>query len=84
MAYPVVMPKLGLTMVEAELTEWLVPNGAYVAEGDVLFHLTTEKTETDAYAEDSGVLRQVVANGVTVDAMTVVGFLLTADEAGAS
>ena len=42
-AVEVLLPKIGLTMQEGMIDEWLVATGAAVAEGDALLRLATDK-----------------------------------------
>ena len=49
------MPKLGLTMTEAEITEWKVAPGDRVAVGDIIMVIETDKSSNDVEALDAGV-----------------------------
>jgi len=69
----ILMPKLGLTMTEGLLAEWLVNVGDTLNEGDVMFIVETDKVATEVTAPSSGkVLEQVIAQGTTVPVGTVV------------
>ncbi|MFP4345378.1 MAG: dihydrolipoamide acetyltransferase family protein [Anaerolineales bacterium] len=70
--YPVVMPKLGLTMTEAKIVEWHKGEGEEVARGDVLFTLETEKSTLDIEAQKGGLLHILAAEGETVPVKTVI------------
>lgn len=59
MATDVPMPKLGLTMVEATIVDWLVPDGAEVVAGQPILAIETDKTETEVVAPASGRLHQL-------------------------
>jgi pyruvate/2-oxoglutarate dehydrogenase complex dihydrolipoamide acyltransferase (E2) component len=52
-------------MEEGTIVEWLVPDGAPVTAGQVVYRLDTDKTEIDVEAPVSGVLRVIVAAGGT-------------------
>lgn len=68
------MPKLGLTMTEATLTEWLKRIGDAVRAGDVLFTFETDKSTLEFEAPADGVLTAIhVVAGQTVPVYTVVG-----------
>lgn len=54
MAVEVLLPKIGLTMQEGTIDEWLVPTGAAVMEGDALLRLATDKVDVDVEAEAGG------------------------------
>jgi pyruvate dehydrogenase E2 component (dihydrolipoyllysine-residue acetyltransferase) len=73
MAIPVIIPRLGMTMQEATLLEWVVPDGATVAAGDVLYRIETDKVETDCEAPVSGTVRQTVSAGGVHPVGAVIG-----------
>jgi pyruvate/2-oxoglutarate dehydrogenase complex dihydrolipoamide acyltransferase (E2) component len=60
---PVRIPKLSLAVFEAGLVEWLVEDGATVAEGQALYVIETEKVETEIEASTSGVIHRAAAAG---------------------
>jgi len=61
------LPRLGETMEEAKVVEWLVPPGAAFKRGDVLLEVETDKTVVEVPAMTDGVLTaQLVAPGETV------------------
>ena len=72
MTTPVVIPRLGMTMTEATLLEWVVADGATVRAGEVLFRLETDKVETDCEAVASGVVRHQAEPGAVYDVGTVI------------
>ncbi|GAA2491906.1 dihydrolipoamide acetyltransferase family protein [Streptomyces longisporus] len=80
MAVEVLLPKIGLTMQEGTIDEWLVPTGAAVAEGDALLRLATDKVDVDVEAEAGGLFHPVVQAGATVPAGTLIGWLLAEGE----
>ncbi len=57
---PVYMPKFGMTMVEAEITEWYVKQGQKVAKGDPLLSIETEKTTVDIEAPADGYITSLL------------------------
>ncbi|RMF50156.1 MAG: 2-oxo acid dehydrogenase subunit E2 [Chloroflexota bacterium] len=70
------MPKLGLTMTEATLTEWLKKEGEYVREGEPLFVFETDKSTLEFEAPASGILTRILVKaGETVPVYTVVGVI---------
>ena len=77
----VVMPKLGMTMVEGTVKEWLVPDGAAVTAGQPIFRLTTEKIDFEVEAETEGMLRHAVPAGTVVPTGALVAYLLAPGEA---
>ena len=50
------MPKLGMSMTEATLAEWLVPDGAQVTEGQDLYLVETDKSTQEVQSPLSGKL----------------------------
>ena len=80
MAQDVIMPKLGLTMTEGLVAEWLVENGAAVTTGQPVFVVETDKANVEVEAEADGVLVRVVDAGETVPIETVVGWILRPGE----
>ena len=54
MAVPINIPKLGVSMTEGTLVEWLVQDGDEVAAGQVLYRIETDKVENDVEAPVAG------------------------------
>lgn len=81
MAIPLAVPKMGLTMTKGVVTQWVVAHGAHVRAGDVVYVLTTDKTDAEIEADGSGILHQAVALGATVKPGEAVGYLLEPGEA---
>lgn len=79
-AVEVLLPKIGLTMQEGTIDEWLVPTGAPVAEGEALLRLATDKVDVDVEAEAGGLFHPVVPAGTTVPAGALIGWLLAEGE----
>ena len=66
------MPKLGLTMTEGGLSQWLVQPGKPFKKGDPLFVVETEKVANEIEADHDGVLEEIlVPQGETVAVGTV-------------
>ncbi len=80
MASPLMVPKMGLTMTKGVVTEWLIADGADVNVGDVVYILTTDKTDAEIEADASGTLHRVSAIGDTVIPGEAVGYLLAPGE----
>jgi len=57
MATELVMPKLGWTMEEGILVEWMKKDGEAVKEGDILFTVESDKALNEVEAFDNGILR---------------------------
>jgi pyruvate/2-oxoglutarate dehydrogenase complex dihydrolipoamide acyltransferase (E2) component len=71
MAYEILLPKLGFSMNEGELVEWLVEDGGVVTEGQPLYALESEKSTQEIDAPASGTLRILMAVGETYPVGTV-------------
>jgi pyruvate/2-oxoglutarate dehydrogenase complex dihydrolipoamide acyltransferase (E2) component len=57
MATDVLLPKLGFSMTEGFIVEWLIPEGAMVEKGAPLFVIESDKSTTEVEAPASGTLR---------------------------
>jgi pyruvate/2-oxoglutarate dehydrogenase complex dihydrolipoamide acyltransferase (E2) component len=67
------IPKLGWTMEEGTLTEWLVEEGSTVNEGDPLYILETDKVDNEVVAPAAGVLRRRGVAGEVYPVGTEIG-----------
>lgn len=81
MAIEILLPKLGLTMEEGTVDEWLVADGAVITVGTPLLRLATDKIDVDVEAEAEGILRRAVPDGTTLEPGAVLGWLLAEGEA---
>ncbi len=57
MATEIIFPKIGFSMEEGKLVEWLVADGATVTEGEVLYALESDKSVQEIEAPASGTLK---------------------------
>src|SRR5262245_49670972 len=80
MAREFTMPKLGLTMEEATIIEWLVPDGGELVEGAAALRIETDKVETEVEAPSSGVLHHVGKEGDVYPCGAVIAFVLAEGE----
>ena len=76
MATLIKMPKMGATMTEGTLTNWIVKEGDTVEEGDAIFEVETDKlsNEIESY-EDGTILKILVEEGTTVACQTPVAVI---------
>ena len=81
MPFELVIPKLGMTMQEGTVAEWLVPDGREVRADQPLFRLTTEKLDHEEVAPVAGRLVQLVPDGATLPTGGRIGWLLAPGEA---
>lgn len=73
MATDIILPKLGFTMTEGTIAEWLFENGATVSEGRPLYTLEAEKATQEIESPASGTLEILVPEGDDIAAGTVIG-----------
>jgi pyruvate/2-oxoglutarate dehydrogenase complex dihydrolipoamide acyltransferase (E2) component len=64
------IPKLGMSMQDGELIEWLVADGDTVQEGQVLYLLGTDKVEQEVESPVAGTVRLVAEPGATYEVGT--------------
>jgi pyruvate dehydrogenase E2 component (dihydrolipoamide acetyltransferase) len=74
------MPKLGLTMEEAMIIEWLVADDAFVDVDQPILRIETDKTETEVGAPGSGRLHQIGRPGDVFRCGVRIGLLLAEGE----
>ncbi len=63
MATEILIPKLGFSMAEGTLVEWLVPHGGEVEQGKPLYVLEAEKAAQEIEAPASGKVNILVQEG---------------------
>ena len=79
--YPVVMPKMSMTMETGELINFHVAVGDQVKSGDLLFEVMTDKIDMEVEAPADGVIEALVANpGDVVEIGKPVLIMLTETE----
>jgi pyruvate/2-oxoglutarate dehydrogenase complex dihydrolipoamide acyltransferase (E2) component len=75
MATEILLPKIGFSMTEAQISEWMFADGEQVTEGEALFLLEADKSANEVEAPASGTLRIVAEEGVTYPVGTVLGYI---------
>jgi pyruvate dehydrogenase E2 component (dihydrolipoamide acetyltransferase) len=76
MATEVILPKLGQTMEEGTIVEWLKEEGDEVRRGEILFTVESDKATLEAESPSRGYLRKVlVPAGETVAVLTPVAIV---------
>lgn len=73
MATDIILPKIGFSMTEGVLAEWLVEDGASVNEGDPLFAIESDKSTNEVEAPASGVVRIIGQAGETYEVGAIIG-----------
>jgi pyruvate/2-oxoglutarate dehydrogenase complex dihydrolipoamide acyltransferase (E2) component len=66
------MPRLGMTMTEATLVEWLVSPGQVVTKGQPIATIETDKVEEEIEAPVDGRLLSIEETGMVYE----VGYLI--------
>ncbi len=76
MAVKLLMPKLGLNMVEGQVTQWIKKEGDLVKKGDVIYIVETDKVTNEVEAPENGKLVKIlIKEGEVVPVRQVVGIL---------
>lgn len=73
MATEILLPKIGFSMNEGQIAEWLFGDGEEVVEGEALYLLEADKSTNEVEAPASGVLRIIGVEGETYEVGTVIG-----------
>lgn len=75
MATEITMPKLGFSMNEGEIAEWMFGDGERVEKGEVLFAIESDKSTTEIESPASGTLKVLVQAGATKEVGEVLGLI---------
>jgi len=76
MAIKIIMPKLGESVVEGTVVNWLKKEGETVEEFESLLEVESAKVSTEIPSPASGILLKIlVSAGTTVNAETVIGWI---------
>lgn len=73
MATEILLPKIGFSMNEGQIAEWLFADGEEVVEGEALYLLEADKSTNEVEAPASGILRISGIEGETYEVGTVIG-----------
>lgn len=71
MSTQVILPKLGFSMEEANLVEWLVADGTEVKEGTALYAIESDKSTQELESPASGTLKILATPGTVYPVGTV-------------
>ena len=75
MAMELQLPKLGFSMTEGILAEWLVADGDQVTEGQVIYALESDKSTQEVEAPAGGTIRITATSGDTYQVGDVLGHI---------
>jgi pyruvate dehydrogenase E2 component (dihydrolipoamide acetyltransferase) len=85
MSQPIIMPKLGMDMVEGTLLNWMKQPGDTIKPGDVIAEVETDKTAVEVVSDVGGVILQLVGNlGDPLKVGSTIGYVGAAREAVAA
>ena len=76
MSTEVLLPKIGFSMNEAVLSQWLVEDGSEIKAGEPLYSLESEKSVQEIEAPASGTLKIIAQIGETYPVGTVLAEIL--------
>jgi len=72
MTTQILLPKLGFSVNEANLAEWMVADGATVAKGAPLYALESDKSVQEIEAPVAGVLKILKPAGEVYEVGTLI------------
>jgi pyruvate/2-oxoglutarate dehydrogenase complex dihydrolipoamide acyltransferase (E2) component len=75
MATEVLLPKIGFSMNEGVLAEWLVADGGNAVEGEPLYALESEKSTQEVESPATGTLKIIAQIGETYEVGTVLAVI---------
>jgi pyruvate/2-oxoglutarate dehydrogenase complex dihydrolipoamide acyltransferase (E2) component len=73
MAVDIYLPKIGFSMVEGMIAEWVVADGDPVVEGQVIYLLESDKSTQEIEAPAAGTIRITAAAGETYQVGDLLG-----------
>jgi pyruvate dehydrogenase E2 component (dihydrolipoamide acetyltransferase) len=72
----VLMPQIGMTMVEGTIERWLKNDGDRVEKGEVILEFTTEKLTNELEAPGSGIIKIRAQEGEIIACGEVIAEIL--------
>lgn len=75
MATEVLLPKIGFSMNEGTVAEWLVADGGNAVEGEPLYALESEKSTQEVESPATGTLKIIAQIGETYEVGTVLAVI---------
>lgn len=75
MPIEILLPKIGFSMNEGELAEWLVEDGGQAVEGQPLYSLESDKSVQEVESPASGKLTILQQSGETYAVGTILGII---------
>ena len=75
MATEIRIPKIGISMTEATLTEWFAADGATIEAGTPLYSIEMDKSTNEVDAPASGTLKVIGEVGEVYEVGTLVAMI---------
>lgn len=75
MATEILLPKLGFSMEEGTLAEWMFADGEEVKEGEILYLLESDKSANEVESPATGKLKVLKEEGEVYKVGTVLGLI---------
>ena len=69
----IVIPQIGESITEVTLTQWLVEDGSYVNEGDLICEIESDKATLEMPSENSGVIKIMAEEGSELEIGVKIG-----------
>jgi pyruvate/2-oxoglutarate dehydrogenase complex dihydrolipoamide acyltransferase (E2) component len=69
------IPKIGATMTEATLSEWLAEDGATIEAGAPLYAIEMDKSTNEIESPAAGVLKHLAVVGETYEVGTMIAII---------
>ena len=73
MASEIRIPKLGMSITEMTLLEWMFADGDRVEKGDVIYTVETDKSTTEVEAQEAGIIHPGGAEGEVYQVGDLIG-----------
>ena len=73
MPFDILLPKIGFSMNEGVLAEWLAADGGQVTEGEPLYALESDKSTQEVESPATGTLKIIAQVGETYEVGTLLG-----------
>jgi len=81
MVREILMPKLGLTMVEGTVIQWFANEGDRINVGDRLLEVETDKLTNEIIADSEGILKSILVKaGESAEVQALIGIIASEGE----
>lgn len=80
MSIEILVPSPGESITEVEISQWLKKSGDRVDKDEALCEIESEKVTLTVYAEESGILEVLTAEGETIEVGSVIAKIEESDE----